>query len=183
MKKLLLAILASISLFAADHNLYNSSLFLVGGYAINSSETNLDNDPSWGFRYNYNRATVEGNIDIDAIQFAFDYSGDTIFQNPTVGIVDGETSVFRIGANALWYIENDSDFTPFVLLGVGFQGFGENEAEDTNNAIFGTVGAGAEYQLRGDFSVVAEGKALFAGDDSTYFTTNVGFKYSFGQNY
>lgn len=183
MKKTLLAILASASLFAADHNLYNHSLFLVGGYAVNSSQSNLDNATSWGLRYNYNRSTIEGSIDIDAIQFAFDYSGDTTYQNPSEGIVDGETSIFRLGANALWYIENDSDFTPFVLLGIGVQGFGEDEAEDTNNIFFGTVGAGVEYQLRGDFSVVAEAKSMFAGDDSTYFMTNVGFKYSFGQSY
>jgi hypothetical protein len=183
MKKIFLAVLATLSLTAADHNLYNHSLSIVGGYAINSSETRLDNELSWGLRYHYNRATVEGSVDIDAIQFAFDYTGDNLFQNPAEGIVDGKTNIYRLGANALWYIENDSDFTPFLLLGGGVQFFEESAAKESNNALFATVGAGVEYQLRGDFSVVAEAKGVFAGDDSSYFIGSVGVKYSFGQNY
>jgi len=97
MKKFLLASLASISLFGADHNLYNSSLSLVGGYAVNSSETDLGDKFTWGMRYNYNRATVEGGIDIDAIQFTFDYIDETNFQNIPKGVVNGKTSVTRIG--------------------------------------------------------------------------------------
>ncbi len=183
MKKVFLAILATLSLSAADHNLYNHALSLAGGYAVNSSESRLDNASLLGLRYNYNRATVEGSIDIDAIGLAFDYSGNAVYQNPAEGIVDGETNVYRLGINALWYIENDSDFTPYLLLGAGVQFFEEAAAEDSNNALFGSVGAGVEYQLRGDFSVVAEAKELFAGDDSNYFLGTVGIKYSFGQNY
>jgi len=183
MKKLFLALLASVSLFAADHNLYNHALSLAGGYAVNSSESRLDNAFLLGLKYNYNRATVEGSVDIDAIQLAFEYSGDTVYQNPAKGIVDGETNVYRLGVNALWYIENDSDFTPYLLLGAGVQFFEEDAAKDSNNALFAAIGAGVEYQLRGDFSVVAEGKAIFAGDDSSYFLGTVGVKYSFGQNY
>jgi len=175
--------LATLSLSAADHNLYNHSLSIAGGYAISSSETRLDNELSWGLRYHYNRATVEGSVDVDAIEFAFDYSPDTLFQNPSKGIVDGKTNIYRLGANALWYIENDSDFTPYLLLGAGIQFFEEDAAKESNSALFAAIGAGVEYQLRGDFSVVAEGKALFAGDDSSYFLGTVGVKYSFGQNY
>ena len=183
MKKLLLAVLTTLSLSAADHNLYNHSLSIIGGYAINSSETRLDNELSWGLRYHYNRATVEGSVDVDAIEFAFDYSGDTLYQNPAKGIVDGKTNIYRLGVNALWYVENDSDFTPYLLLGAGVQLLEEDAAEESNNALFAAVGAGVEYQLRGDFSVVAEGKAVFAGDDSSYFLGTAGVKYSFGQNY
>ena len=183
MKKILIAGLLSLSLYAADHNLYNHSLSVVGGYSVNSSESRLDNASSWGLRYHYNRATVEGSIDIDAIEFAFDHVGDNTFQNPARGIIDGKTDIYRLGVNALWYMENDSDFTPFVLLGAGVQFFGEDAAEDSNNALFATVGAGVEYQLRGDFSVVAEAKGLFAGEDSSYIMGSVGVKYSFGQNY
>ena len=183
MKKILLAVTALVSLQAADHNLYNHALTLMGGYSVNSAETRLDNATSWGMRYNYNRATVEGSVDIDAIQFAFDYSGSAIYQNPTEGIVDGETSVYRLGANALWYMENDSDFTPYALLGAGLQFFGEDPAKASNDTLFAAVGAGVEYQLRGDFSVAAEAKGIFAGSDSSYLLGSVGFKYSFGQNY
>jgi len=183
MKKLLLAGIATFSLYSADHNLYNHSLSLVGGYAVNSSESRLDNEFSWGLRYHYNRSTVEGGIDVDAIEVAFDYSADTLYQNPAKAIVDGKTDIYRLGANALWYLENDSDFTPFFLVGAGLQFFSESNAEDMNNVLFGTIGAGVEYQLRGDFSAVAEVKAHFAGDDSSYVVGSVGVKYSFGQNY
>ncbi len=183
MKKVFLAILATLSLSAADHNLYNHALSLAGGYAVNSSESRLDNASLLGLRYNYNRATVEGSIDIDAIQLAFDYSGDAVYQNPAKSIMDGKTDVYRLGVNALWYAENDSDFTPYLLLGAGIQLFEESAVEDNNNAWFASVGAGVEYQLRGDFSVLAEAKELFAGDGSDYFLGTVGIKYSFGQNY
>lgn len=183
MKKVFLAVLASVSLFAADHNLYNHSLELVGGYAVNSAESRLDNESSLGLRYHYNRSTVEGSVDIDAIEFAFDYSGNTVYQNPAKGIVDGKTDLYRVGINALWYVENDTDYTPYLLLGAGAQFFEESAAKDSNNALFAAVGVGVEYQLRGDFSVVAEAKGIFAGDDSSYFLGNVGVKYSFGQNY
>jgi len=183
MKKLFLAILLIFSLYGADHNLYNNSISLVGGYTVNSSESRLDNEGMLGLRFHYNRATVEGSIDIDALELAFDYVADTVYQNPSLGIIDGKTDIYRIGVNALWYMENDSDFTPFLSLGLGAQFFEESAAEDSNNALFGAVGAGVEYQLRGDFSVVAEGKGMFAGDDASYFSTTVGIKYSFGQNY
>jgi len=176
MKKVLLAALASVSLFAADNNLYNHAIGVVGGYAINSEETGLSNDLYWGLRYYHNRTTEEGSIDIDAIQFAFDYDGDNLYNGK-------ETSIYRLGTNALWYLENDSDYTPYALLGVGLQFFGENEAEDSNSMLFAAIGAGVEYQLRGDFSVSAEAKSLFAGDGSMYLLGNVGIKYSFGQNY
>ncbi len=183
MKKLFLATLASVSVFAADHNLYNHSLEMLGGYAVNSTESRLDNASSLGLRYHYNRSTVEGSVDIDAVELAFDYSGNTVYQNPAKGIVDGKTDIYRLGVNALWYMENDSDFTPYLLLGAGAQFFEEGAAKDSNNALFAAVGAGVEYQLRGDFSVVAEAKGIFAGDDSSYFLGSVGLKYSFGQNY
>ena len=183
MKKLLLSVLVSISAFAADHNLYNNSAYVMGGFAINSAQSRLSNDFYWGVRYNFNRATVEGSIDVDAIQIAMDYTGDNIFQNPSKGIVDGKTGIYRLGVNALWYIENDSDYTPFISAGVGAQLFSNSAARDDNNALFAAIGGGVEYQLRGDFSVVGEIKDIYAGEKDTYVTTGIGIKYSFGQNY
>lgn len=183
MKKLLLAGVLSASIYAADNDLYNNSVSLTGGYSINTAESDLDNDTNIGMRYNYNRDTDEGTIDVDSIQFAYDHTGDDTYQNPSKGVKDGKTSIDRFGANAVWYIENDSDITPYALAGAGIQVLGDDPAKDTNNVLFGAVGAGAEYQLRGDMSVVAEGKALFAGDNQAYLMSNVGFKYSFGQNY
>jgi len=183
MNKLLLAGILSVSIYAADHDLYNNSVLLTGGYTVNTDESDLENEMNFGFRYNYNRGTDEGTIDVDAIQFAYDFSANNSYDNIAKGIVGAETSIHRFGANAVWYLENDSDITPYALVGAGVQVFSEDDAEDNNNMFFGTVGAGAEYQLRGDFSMLAEGKAMFAGDDAAYLMGNLGFKYSFGQNY
>ena len=172
MKKILLAVCCAVGLQAADHDLYTHSIELVGGYAFNSDDMVLKDGWSLGFRYNYN-FTIFNPWQPGAVQFAFDYQ----FDEDYVG--GGSSSVYRWGANALWYADNPSELTPFGLLGVGGQFF-SNEAHGTEDGIFASFGGGVEWQLRGDFSIVGEGKYLYGGDEST-FLTNVGFKYSFGQ--
>ena len=183
MRSLLLASLCTVSIFAADTNLYNHSVSVGTGYTINSNETGMDNDENIAIRYNYNRATIEGSAEIDAIQVAFDYSNDTPYNNPAEGIIDAKSSTYRLGANAIWYIENDSDFTPFALAGLGIQGFSESTTKDSDSTLFGALGGGVEYQIRGDVSIVAEGKALMSKQDSYNVMGNAAIKYSFGQDY
>jgi hypothetical protein len=172
MKKIVLALCAVWSLQAADHDLYQHSLELVGGYSFNSDDMVLKDGWGWGMRYNYNfspdSALVPG-----ALQFAFDYQ----FDQDYVG--GGSSSLYRWGVNALWYADNPSAMTPFGLVGIGAQFFSD-EGHGTNDGIFGAIGGGVEYQLRGDFSLVGEGKYLYGGDESG-FLTSFGFKYSFGQ--
>ena len=172
MKKVLLALLCTIGIQAADHDLYTHSIEVVGGYAFNSDDMNLKDGWDWGLRYNYNFSTVNP-WEVGAVQFAFDYQ----FDEDYVG--GGSSSVYRWGANALWYADNPSDLTPFALLGLGAQFFSD-EAHGTSDGLFAAIGGGVEYQLRGDFSILGEGKYLYGGDESA-FLTSVGFKYSFGQ--
>jgi hypothetical protein len=172
MKKIALALCAIWSLQAADHDLYRHSVEAVGSYAFNSDDMDLKDEWGWGLRYNYNRSTVNP-WEVGAYQFAFDYQ----FKSDYVG--GGSSSVYRFGANALWYADNPSDLTPFGMLGFGAQFFSD-EKHGTDDGFFGTIGAGVEYQFRVDFALVGEAKYLYGGDESTLLTT-VGFKYSFGQ--
>ena len=172
MKKTILALLCALSLHAADHDLYTHSIQAVGEYTFNSDDMYLKDGWGWGLRYNYNFSTVSP-WEIDAVQFAFDYQFEK-------GYLDGgSSSVYRWGVNALWYADNPSDLTPFALLGIGAQFF-DAEAHGTTDGLFGAVGGGVEYQLRGDLALVGEGKFLYGGDESAFLTT-VGFKYNFGQ--
>jgi hypothetical protein len=172
MKKLALALCAIWTLQAANHDLYQHSVELVGSYSFNSDDMLLKDNWGWGARYNYN-ITPSSMLVPGAFQFAFDYQ----FEEDYVG--GGSSSVYRWGANALWYADNPSDLTPFALLGMGAQFFSD-ERHGTGDGLFATLGAGVEYQLRGDFALVGEGKYLYGGDESSFLTT-VGFKYSFGQ--
>jgi len=183
MKKLILASVVTVAIFGADTNLYNHAVSLGAGYTINSEDTGMDNDTNVAIRYNYNRDTIEGSTEVDAIQVAFDYSGDTKYNNIAKGIVNGKSSAYRLGANALWYVENDSDFTPFALAGIGLQGFSKDDTKNSDDVLFGTIGAGVEYQIRGDISLVTEAKAIMSKKDSYNVIGNTAFKYSFGQDF
>jgi len=181
LKRIILATLTTASLFGANHSLYKNSFEVVGGYTINSAESELSNDTSWGIRLNVNRDTPPDTIDMDAFQFTFDYSGDTEFHNSDIGLSSGDTGIFRIGTNAMWYWDNDYDLTPYFVAGFGMQFFGEDDVNDNNSIFFGTLGIGAEYQVRADFSLVAEAKTMLTTNDTYYTTGSLGVKYSFGQ--
>ena len=173
MKKIILSILSIGFLYGADHALYTNSVEAVGGFVLNSTDSKLDDNWNLGFRYNYNRDTYSP-WDVDSIQFAFDYSGNTGYLNGA-----GDTNVARISGNLLWYADNDSDFTPFALLGAGMQFF-NNEKGGEDDGAFASFGGGIEYQMRGDVSLVGEGKWNYAGSDGDYLLGNFGIKYSFG---
>ncbi len=183
MKKIFLSVLLFGSLYAADNDLYNNSIILTGGYAINPAQSQLDNNFQWGLKYNMNRSTVDGSLSVDAIQLAINYSPNNTFQDSSKGIKNGNTALWRVGINALWYIENDSDYTPYIIAGAGVQAFSDTSAWDNNNPLFATAGAGVEYQLRGDVSVGVELKDIYAGTKNNYVTGEIGIKYSFGQSY
>ncbi|WP_457602227.1 hypothetical protein [Nitratifractor sp.] len=172
MKKTALALLCALGLQAADHDLYTHSVQVVGEYSFNSDDMYLKDGLGWGLRYAYNFDTVNP-WEIGALQFAFDYQFDEGY------VVGGSSAVYRWGVNALWYADNPSDLTPFALLGLGAQFFTEEE-HGVKDGLFGAVGGGVEYQLRGDLDLVGEGKFLYGGDESAFVTT-IGFKYNFGQ--
>ncbi len=171
-KRILLALCAIIGLNAAEPDLYTNSVEAVGSYSFNDDNMYLKDGMGWGLRYNYNLPTDEF-WGLGAIQGAFDYQFDQDY------LGGGSSAVYRLGLNALWYMTNESEITPFALVGVGAQFFSEN-LHGTEDGLFASIGGGVELQLRGDFSLVGEGKYLYSGDESSL-VTSVGIKYSFGQ--
>ncbi len=172
MKKIALALCAIWSLQAADHDLYRNSIEATGSYVFNDNKMHLEDQWGWGLRYQYN--ITPSNFWVPgAVQLAFDHA----FQGDYFG--GGSTSVNDWGVNALWYADNASDLTPYALAGVGVQFFSD-EKEGNRDGLFLALGAGVEYQIRGDFSLLGEAKWLYGGDESSV-VTSIGVKYSFGQ--
>jgi hypothetical protein len=89
----------------------------------------------------------------------------------------------RLGSNALWYVENNSDWTPFVKLGLGLQFFAGTSDVELGNHFFGTLGAGLEYQVRGDTAIIGELTDHMSATGENTVRLATGIKYSFGQSY
>ncbi len=175
MKKILFAVLLIAGLAnAADNDLYDNSILLNIGYGSNATETYTYTGAVYGFWLNQNLNASYSAWKVDALQFAVEYAK----LNTTA-----REYALRIGANAVWYVENMSDWTPFVKTGLGLQYISGTEDIAAGNYFFGTLGAGIEYQLRGDTAVVGEfvDHISFAGENNM--RLSVGLKYSFGQSY
>ncbi len=174
MKKILLVVLLMGMLNAADNDLYDNSISVNIGYGSMSSDEETYLGAVYGFQLNQNLNTSDGVWKIDALQFAIEYAN--------LGTTERDYAL-RIGANALWYIENMSVWTPFVKGGLGLQYISGTEDISGGNYFYGTLGAGVEYQLRGDTSVIGEvvDHISFSGENSL--RLSVGLKYSFGQEY
>ena len=170
MKKILIILVAIASLHAADNDLYDNAIALTMGY------DGIGAYSGWGYglRVDRNLNTSEGTFNLDAMQLAVDYV--------RLGTAQREYAV-RVGANALWFIENDEEWMPFVKIGTGVQFFDGTEKIAAGNYFFGTLGGGIEYQMRPDTSLVAEvvDHYSFAGENSL--RAAVSLKYSFGQSY
>jgi hypothetical protein len=174
MKKIFLMMVLAGSLFAADNDLYDNSMSLNIGYGSTSVDPASYSGVLYGFQFNRNLNTSEGTWNLDALQFAVDYANlNTTAREYTI----------RLGSNALWYVENNSDWTPFVKVGLGLQFFAGTSAIDLGNHFFGTLGVGLEYQVRGDTAIIGEftDHISAAGENSMRLAT--GIKYSFGQSY
>jgi hypothetical protein len=175
MKKILLIGFLAGALHAADYDLYNNSVLVNIGYGYNGSEPSASYAGSvYGLAFNRNLGVAEGVWKIDALQFAIEYANLNTLQRD---------HAFRVGANALWYNDNMSDWTPFFKLGLGMQFVSGTESMAAGNYFYGTAGAGMEYQLRGDTAIVGElvDHITFAGENNM--RLSVGLKYSFGQDY
>ena len=174
MKKILWVMALASMLFAADNDLYDNSLSLNIGYGSTSAKTSTYSGVLYGLQINRNLNISEGAWNIDALQFAIDYA-----RLNTVG----RDYAVRVGSNALWYIENNTEWTPFVKIGIGAQFFAGMASIDTGNYFFGTLGAGLEYQLRGDTSIIGELTDHITGAGENTVRLAAGVKYSFGQSY
>jgi hypothetical protein len=174
MKKIFLIGLLIGVLNAADNDLYDNSIAVNIGYGSMMADAQTYTGVVYGFQLNRNLNTAEGAWKIDALQFVLEYAS----LNSAA-----REGALRVGANALWYIENMSVWTPFVKAGLGLQYISGTESIATGNSFYGTVGAGVEYQLRGDTSVIGEitDHISFSGENNVRLA--VGLKYSFGQEY
>ena len=174
MKKVLLIIL-TLNLFGADHDLYDNSVAITGHYSFNNYDMDIKDSSGWGLRVTSNK-TTQNFWEVGGYQLSFDYTTKSNY----ISIPDAKSNIYRFGGNLLWYFDNESPITPFALAGVGVEFFGD-QRESVDNGVFGTLGGGVEYQLRGDLSVLAEGKWFYGGDVEQSFVTSFGVKYSFGQ--
>jgi hypothetical protein len=175
MKKLLGVLLFFSTLFGADHDLYNKSLSFTGHYSFNDYDMDIKDSWGWGVKLNSNKSTNDI-WEVGAYQLSFDYTSEANY----ISTPEAKSDIYRFGGNLLWYFDNDSQFTPYALAGIGLEIFG-NKENNLDNGLFGTLGGGLEYQLRGDFALMAEGKWFYGGEEEKSMVTSVGVKYSFGQ--
>jgi hypothetical protein len=168
MKKILFSVLLSGLLFAADNDLYDNGMSLDIGYR----GVGIDSGLLYGFRFDRNLNTSEGTFNLDAMQFVTEYIQLNTIKNDYA---------VCLGGNALWYIENDEDWMPYLKIGLGTQVIVGKVA--TNASLYGTLGAGIEYQMRPDTSFVLDVADHYTSDKINNLKASIGLKYSFGQSY
>ncbi len=174
MKKIFWVMSLTAALFAADNDLYDNALSLNVGYGSTAATAATYSGATYGLQINRNLNISEGQWNIDALQFTLDYANlNTSRRDYAV----------RLGSNVMWYIENNTDWTPFVKTGLGVQVIAGTEAIDIGNFVYGTVGAGVELQLRGDTSLMTEFTDHYSASGENNMRLAAGLKYSFGQSY
>lgn len=174
LKKIYLSLIAALSLASgADHNLYPNSYYLFINYDNHSYESNLANSYSFDIRYNQNNIQFS-NFSIDTLQYALEYS-------PSINYLDSKesTSILKGGANLLWYLDNPSPFTLYLLGGVGLKYVNNPKEPQSLIGIYTNAAVGFEYNLRNDIAVVAEKKFTYENTDKKTYSTSLGVRYSF----
>jgi len=174
MKKIILSLVAFTSLtFASQHDMYPNSVSVILGKDVNSIGTGLSNATLHGFRYNKNIYN-SSEFDIDTYQVAIDIaSADYLAGN-------GTTSQLRLGGNMIWSVDTMNNLTPYLLLGAGVSYLGNPQNGLNTLALYSNIGGGADFNIRDDFALTAEGKYIYYGPDRTTSNINIGVKFSFG---
>ena len=162
------------SLHAADNDLYDNSVALDVGYASTTADAKTYSGVNYGLQINRNLNISEGAQNVDALQFTIDYAN--------LNTVEREYAI-RLGANAMWYLENNEAWTPFFKLGLGVQYTAGTADLNFGDYFFGTLGAGMEYQMRGDVSWLVEVTDHISATGENTVRLATGLKYSFGQGY
>jgi len=177
MKKItLLSAIVATFLFGADHAMYPNSIGVTLGYSSNSKGTGFANSMVYGFRYNQN--IFNGSpFAVDAYQVAIDIA------NPEYLESEGSTTQLRFGGNMLWYIDNQSNLTPFFLLGAGLSYITELDpkADQRTLSLYTNIGGGVEIQVRNDIALVGEAKYIYEDPTKKSLNANMGLKFSFGE--
>ena len=167
MKRLFLIALFSTFALAQTESL---SITPVVGGTINSDETNLDNDYSYGLRIDFNRDFNANDLSANRFQLAVDYS-----EGAYKGF--GEANVLRMGANALWDFDKNAKISPFLMAGFGYQAFEHGVIQENEDGLYATIGGGVELQIDEQFNLVLEGKDLISTTQNNYFLGSVGIRY------
>ena len=174
MKKFMLFALLLSWANAADNDLYDNSIALNVGYASTAADATTYSGVTYGLQINQNLNVSEGAQNIDALQFTIDYANLNSYKREYA---------LRLGSNALWYLENNEAWTPFFKAVLGVQFMSGMEDQDFGDHFFGTLGAGMEYQMRGDTSWVGEVTDHLSATGENTVRLSIGLKYSFGQGY
>ncbi len=175
MKKIVLYLfLVTLFVSAGDHDMYPQDITAVVGYQTNSRASNLENTMIHGLRYNQNIYNSSPWA-IDAYQVALDIASN-------VAYLDREqtTSIFRLGGNLLWTMDNESNLTPFILLGAGLNLVTNPQGDQSGLSLFTNVGGGVELDIRNDIALVGEMKYIYQDPNKQSFNTNIGLKFRFG---
>jgi len=165
-KLLLLALFSSISMAQTE----SVSVTPVIGGTVNSDETNLDKDYTYGLRVDFNRDVTDEELLANRVQLALDYS-DGVYKGY------GEANVARMGANALWDFNKNAEVSPFLMAGFGYQAFEHGVIDQNEDGIFVALGAGLEMKLDESLNLVLEGKDIVSTNQNNYFLGNVGIRY------
>ena len=173
-KKIFLSIAAIASIAnAADHNLYPNSYYLFVNYDNNSNGSNVGNSYSFDIRFNQNDIQFS-NFSIDTLQYVLEYTPNLTYLSS-----GNKTSSWKGGANLLWYLDNPSPFSLYLLGGVGLKYVNNPEDPQTLIGVYTNAAVGFEYNIRNDIAVVAEKKFTYENSDKKTYTTSLGFRYSF----
>jgi hypothetical protein len=178
MKKILLSlVVVGTALSAASHDMYPNSVTAIFGRSLNSESNNLEDGGIHGFRYNQNIYNATNSFSINSYQVALDFGNSVGYKDS-----NDDTSFIRLGGNLLWYLDTQSNLTPFVLLGAGFSYFSNPKDPQKTLSLYTNAGGGVELQIRNDIALVGEAKYLYEGPDRKSVNTNIGLKFSFGDN-
>jgi opacity protein-like surface antigen len=179
MKKILLSSILAFALSsnanAADPSLYPSSITIMTGYTVFSQECKVNSNHAYSFRFTQNDFGID-NFGIGAFQLALDYTPDIPYKT-----LDEQTSSIKFGPNLLWYLDNTSEVTPYLLLGLGVENLTNPKNGFNSLDFYANAGAGAEYILRDDISLVAEAKYSYSDPKRKGTTVSAGLKFSFGE--
>jgi len=183
MKKLLLIPFVALTLQAADNKLYDNAISLHVGYGSTAAGSANYSGLFYGFAFDKTLYGSDQAWSVDAIQWTVEYAKLQSDAENKVLAKPAREYALRLGANALWYIENYSNWTPFIKAGAGVQLLSGSETTKAGNYIFGTAGAGVEYQLRGDTAVVGQFTDQLTAAGENTLRLSVGLKYRFGQGF
>ncbi len=175
MKKLLVStLLATIIVSAGDHDMYPQDVTAIVGYQTNSKGSNLENTAVHGLRYNQNIYNSSPWA-VDAYQVALDIASNVAYLDR-----NENTSVIRLGGNLIWTMDNESNLTPFLLLGGGLTFVTNPQGDQSGMSLFTNAGGGLELNIRNDIALVWEMKYIYQDPKKHSFNTNIGLKFRFG---